>query len=194
MSQLRMIYLVRDSVALPDPAPAAGFRLRNTDKSELAAYSALRLSAGFNEWQENDYDELAARLVDGRNGHFIMEEIATGNMVAAADAETVNIELLDGMGILGWVMSSPDYRGKRLGYSVCAAVMQHLAKHGFHTFQLSTDDFRVPAIKTYLNLGWQPWLYEPDMEDRWRALAQTFGCSFESLRPLPEKFDYIRKS
>lgn len=189
MSQLRMIYLVNDSVPLPDPMPAAGFRLRNTDKNELAAYSDLRVSAGFNAWQEQDYDDLAVRLVDGRNGHFVMEELATGKLVAAADAEVLNIELIAGMGTLGWVMSSPDHRGKRLGYSVCAAVMQHLAKHGFRTFQLSTDDFRVPAIKTYLNLGWQPWLYEPDMEERWRALAQILDRSFGSLRALPEKFD-----
>lgn len=193
MSQLRMIYLVDNSSPLPDPAPAEGFVLRNTDKSELAAYSALRLSAGFNEWQESDYDDLSTRLVDGRNGHFVIEEIATGRMVAAADAVVVQTELLDGMGVLGWVMSSPDYRGKRLGYSVCAAVMQHLAKHGFHALQLSTDDHRVPAIKTYLNLGWRPWLYEPDMEERWRALAEICGRSFESLRALPEKFDYNKK-
>lgn len=189
MSQLRMIYLVRDSVPLPDPAVADGFRLRNFRKNELAAYSALRLSAGFNAWTESDYDDLSARLVGGGSGHFVIEETSTGNMVASADAEVLNLELLQGMGILGWVMSSPDHRGKRLGFCVCAAVMRHLAQNGFRVFQLSTDDFRVPAIKTYLNLGWQPWLYEPDMEERWRALAQILDRSFGSLRALPEKFD-----
>lgn len=189
MSQLRMIYLVRDSVPLPDPAVADGFRLRNFRKNELAAYNALRLSAGFNAWTESDYDDLSACLVGGGSGHFVIEETATGNMVASADAEVLNLKLLQGMGILGWVMSSPDHRGKRLGFCVCAAVMRHLAQHGFQVFQLSTDDFRVPAIKTYLNLGWQPWLYEPDMEERWRALAQILDRTFGSLRALPEKFD-----
>lgn len=194
MSQLRMIYLVNDSVPIPEPVVPEGFRLRNMGKEELAPYSDLRVSASFNQWQESDYDDLAARLVDGRNGHFVIEEIATGNLVAAADGEyLVETELIHGMGTLGWVMSSPLYRGKKLGYSVCAAVMQHLAKHGFRTFQLSTDDFRVPAIKTYLNLGWRPWLYEADMESRWRALAEIFGRSFESLNALPLHFDYIPK-
>ena len=194
MSQLRMIYLVDDSVPIPEPVVPEGFRLRNMGKEELAPYSDLRVSASFNQWQESDYDDLAVRLVDGRNGHFVIEEIATGNLVAAADGEYLETELIHGMGTLGWVMSSPLYRGKKLGYSVCAAVMQHLAKHGFRTFQLSTDDFRVPAIKTYLNLGWRPWLYEADMESRWRALAEIFGRSFESLNALPLHFDYIPKN
>ena len=194
MSQLRMIYLVDDIASIPQPIETEGFLLRNMDKSELILYSDLRVSASFNQWQESDYDDLAARLVDGRNGHFGIEEIATGNLVAAADAEYFETELVAGMGTLGWVMSSPLHRGKKLGYSVCAAVMQHLAKHGFRTFHLSTDDGRVPAIKTYLNLGWRPWLYEDDMEDRWRALAEIFDCSFEALKPLPRHFDYVRKS
>lgn len=193
MSQLRMIYLVDDVASIPQPIETEGFLIRNMDKSELAPYSDLRISASFNQWQESDYDDLAARLVDGKNGHFVIEEIATGNLVAAADAEYFETELVAGMGTLGWVMSSPHYRGKKLGYSVCAAVMQHLAKHGFRTFQLSTDDGRVPAIKTYLKLGWRPWLYEDDMEGRWRALAEIFGRSFESLKPLPRYFDYCRK-
>ena len=194
MSQLRMIYLVDDIASIPQPIETEGFLVRNMDKSELAPYSDLRVSASFNQWQESDYDDLAARLVDGKNGHFVIEEIATGNLVAAADAEYFETELVAGMGTLGWVMSSPLYRGKKLGYSVCAAVMQHLAKHGFRTFQLSTDDFRVPAIKTYLNLGWRPWLYEADMESRWRALAEIFGRSFESLNALPLHFDHIPKN
>ena len=70
---------------------------------------------------------------------------------------------------------------------VCAEVMHKLFQNGYRSFTLLTDDVRIPAIKTYLNLGWKPWLYEPDMEERWQKIAGELGVSFESLGALPEQ-------
>ena len=53
--------------------------------------------------------------------------------------------------------------------------MNCLIGAGFRHIGLSTDDFRVPAVKTYLRLGFRPWYYEDDMKDRWRALIDSFG-------------------
>ena len=91
------------------------------------------------------------------------------------------------IGVLGWVMTHPDFRGHHLGYSVSVASMHRLYEKGYRMFSLLTDDFRLAAVKTYLNLGWKPWLYLPEMEGRWRALAETLKRDYDSLGALPER-------
>lgn len=186
MGQLRMVYVADEKRPLPELEIAPGFALRVFGKDELAEYSALRVSAGFDAWDEKQYDEFAPCLLPG--GHLVITEIATGRLVASATAENPEPERFHGLGLLGWVMCHPDFRGKRLGYTVCLAVMRLLASHGFRAFILATDNGRLPAVKTYLNLGWQPWLTKPGMEELWHGLADAYKCSYESFRPLPGTF------
>ena len=40
---------------------------------------------------------------------------------------------------------------------------------------LSTDDWRLPAIKVYLKLGYEPLLYADDMKGRWKAVCGKLG-------------------
>lgn len=192
MGQLRMVYVADEKRPLPELEIAPGFALRVFGKDELAEYSALRVSAGFDAWDEKQYDEFAPCLLPG--GHLVITEIATGRFAASASAELPVPEHFHGFGLLGWVMCHPDFRGKHLGCAVCLAVMRILYSYGYRSFILSTDDFRIPAVKTYLNLGWQPWLTEPDMEERWRNLTDVFHCSYESFRPLPGTFAPPKKA
>ena len=68
--------------------------------------------------------------------------------------------------------------------------MHKLYQHKYRVFSLLTDDFRVPAVKTYLNLKWQPWLYLEDMQERWQALAEKLKMSWDDLKILPKKVDF----
>ena len=184
MSQLRLVFETNKNI-LPEVKLTPEFILRPLKKEELKEYSDLRLSAGFNEWQEADYNDYIKRVLP--DGLLVIEEVATGRLAASAGAEHTPNEKLQNFGTLGWVMCHPDFRGKRLGYMVCAEVMHKLFQNGYRSFTLLTDDVRIPAIKTYLNLGWKPWLYEPDMEERWQKIAGELGVSFESLGALPEQ-------
>jgi mycothiol synthase len=186
MGQLRMVYVADEKKTLPDLEIAPGFALRTFGKDELDEYSALRVSAGFDAWDAATFERETLSLLPGC--HLVITEIATGRFAASASAELPVPEEFHGFGLLGWVMCHPDFRGKRLGYAVCLAVMRILYSYGYRSFILSTDDCRIPAVKTYLNLGWQPWLTEPDMEERWRNLTDVFHCSYESFRPLPGTF------
>jgi len=49
--------------------------------------------------------------------------------------------------------------------------MQRYASAGYRHVYLKTDDWRLPAIKTYLKLGFLPFLFSPDMEGRWREVC-----------------------
>jgi mycothiol synthase len=73
---------------------------------------------------------------------------------------------------LGWVAVSPAHRGHGLGYVVCLAVLQRAAVRGLQVF-LRTDDHRLPAIATYLRLGFEPWLRDPTAESRWQTVQRS---------------------
>jgi mycothiol synthase len=48
--------------------------------------------------------------------------------------------------------------------------MRLLVERGYQDIYLLTDDFRLPALKTYLGLGWEPILFSSEMEARWQKI------------------------
>jgi len=70
---------------------------------------------------------------------------------------------------LGWISVSPDHQGKGLGYQVCLAVLHFAKKMGYPETFLNTDDWRLPALKTYLNLGFEPEMTHQSHPERWKA-------------------------
>ena len=79
------------------------------------------------------------------------------------------------------------YKGHHLGKNVSIAAMHKCLSLGYRRISLLTDDFRIPALKTYLGLGWQPWLYENDMPERWAKIAANLKITCDSMRCLPKK-------
>ena len=174
-----------ENTPLPESAVAAGFRLRSVADSELASYNELRISVDFAAWDAEKLRKFRSKVLP--DGIFLIEEVATGRFAASATAETTDMPDHPEVGVLGWVMTHPEFRGHRLGRSVSVAAMRRLYAAGYRAFSRLTDDLRLAAVKMYLDLGWKPWLYLADMEARWRALAEKFGREFDSLGCLPEK-------
>jgi mycothiol synthase len=85
------------------------------------------------------------------------------------------------LGIVHMVCALLEHRGRGVGRLVTLAVLHRLRARGFSAAELSTDDLRLAAIKTYFGLGFVP-VYLPDPEQvddqraRWSAiLAQLLG-------------------
>ena len=169
--------------ALPELTVAEGFVIRPLADSELDAYNELRASVGFPAWTPEYLEKFRSKVL--KDALFVVEEKATGRLCASAAAEKTDMPERPELGVLGWVMTHPDYNGKRLGRSVSIAVMHRLYQEGYRTYSLLTDDFRVPAVSTYIKLGWQPWLYLEDMEGRWRKLAEILNRDFDSFKSVP---------
>jgi len=74
-------------------------------------------------------------------------------------------------GYVHYVGTDPAHKGKRLGYWVSLAVLHRFVFEGRTRAVLQTDDFRVPAIKIYLRLGFAPWLVEEEQRERWRKIV-----------------------
>jgi len=76
---------------------------------------------------------------------------------------------------IGWVAVVPERQGRRLGAQVTLAACHAARELGFDEAFLLTDDFRLPAIKTYLNLGFEPDCRHESHAGRWEALRRTLG-------------------
>ena len=182
MAQLQMIFNA-ETTPIPEAIPPEGFRFRTIADAELPAYNELRVAAGFTAWKESDLALFRERVLN--DAVYLIEESATGRFAASAAASSSLMPVHLRHGSLDWVMTHPDFRGKHLGRIVSVRAMQRLYRHGYRTYYLLTDDVRVPAIKTYLGLGWKPWLFREDMEPRWRKIAENLGREFDSLACLP---------
>lgn len=88
-------------------------------------------------------------------------------IVATASCKTSDEPIV---GYLHWCAVHPDAQGARLGRMVCIAVLQEFAAGAMTSAILDTDDSRLPAVKTYLNLGFVPELRDDDDHARWQVV------------------------
>jgi mycothiol synthase len=79
-------------------------------------------------------------------------------------------------GLMHMVGTLSGHQGKRLGYWVSLAAMHRFLTEGRLDAMLQTNDFRLPAIKTYLNLGFEPVLIHENQRSRWHTIMQKLGC------------------
>lgn len=102
--------------------------------------------------------------------------------IANADGERVatitTITHQDGSGYVHMVKTKESERGKKLGHAMARYALAVFEKRGVDRVVLTTDDFRLPAIKTYLDAGFKPVIYpdpESDMNARWDAVLQALN-------------------
>ena len=88
---------------------------------------------------------------------------------------------------IGWIAADPDHWGLGLGGCVLANALRFTRKLEKRHVYLLTDDFRTPAIKTYLKLGFVPDLSHPSYEDRWLKVLAALGSSYEKYTSLVKR-------
>lgn len=83
-------------------------------------------------------------------------------------------------GYIHMVAAHPDCRGRGIGHAMLAYALELLEARGCTYAILTTDDFRLPAVKGYLDAGFLPVLWaddESDMRGRWDAVIAALGYS-----------------
>ncbi len=164
------------------PSLPQGYRLRQYREPDRASY--WRLFAEVFATHSRLDDLLTASLP---GGFHVVEHEESGDVVASAVAAEYGREGHPERGSLQWVMANPRHAGRGIGRIAVAAATATLVEGGYQRVYLSTDDFRLPAIHVYLELGWKPYLYADDMEARWRAV-------FEQLNRTPGPDDFVPRS
>jgi mycothiol synthase len=152
-------------------------------------------------YQLRDYrsgadDEALARLMGRAFGDatwtrervrqaFVADATVHATIVIAAEdglAATASVRLVPdqyrGSGYVHWVGTDPAHGGKRLGAIASLAVLHRFVGLGCRDAFLETDDHRIPALKTYLALGFQPVERGEGHAERWREIqARLAGTS-----------------
>ncbi len=155
----------------------AGYRLRTYRFfDDDTAFIALLNAAGFESWTQETLANARQKALP--NGIFVAEHIEDGSLVATAMATHNPSDLHPFGGELGWVGTDPAHRGLGLGTAVCAAATERFRLAGYRRIYIKTDDWRVPAIRIYFNLGYVPFLFAPGMAERWRAVCEQAGRPF----------------
>ena len=68
-----------------------------------------------------------------------------------------------------------DFRGKGLCKYMLSLACSKLEKEGCPKISLTTDEWRVGAVKAYLTAGFLPVEYDMNMENRWNNMLETLG-------------------
>ena len=83
-----------------------------------------------------------------------------------------------------------DYRGKGLAKYLNFITLKHLLPKGVDYIVLTTDEWRVAAVKSYLSSGFLPVEYNEGMTDRWLAEMELYGI--DRLTMLSEDCKYLK--
>jgi mycothiol synthase len=97
-----------------------------------------------------------------------------GEVVATASARLLP-DAYPNSGYVHYVGALYGHKGKRLGYEVTLATLQKFVELGCKDAVLETDDHRLPAIKTYLNLGFVPENRHESHPQRWEAVQENLS-------------------
>lgn len=132
-------------------------------------------AAGFEEWDMTRITEYMRAPERTSGTHVITFEDAVVAATFAARETPI-----PPVGRLDYVAADPEHKGQGLGLAVCAAVARYLFGHGYPSVILRTDDWRLPAIKTYLKLGFRPKMIRQDMPDRWRVILDSLSWPYDA--------------
>ena len=178
MSQLRMIKKMDQVLDYPMPA-GYGLRKITETEEEIADWIEICKNGLLKPDQGREYYDLritnhaGQHWINAKNDVFMVYDLATDRNVATITA----FVMPDGKGDIHMVAARPECTGKKIGHAMLSAALKELQARGVQETQLTTDDWRLPAIKTYLTAGFSPVLFE-DSKERWEAI-------FEKLKVAP---------
>ena len=151
------------------------YGLRTFRPGDEPAWLDLLLSGELGHWDRERLDLLLANEEVGtpRDGIFFVtvddRPVGTASTQLHPGPDGTEAEL-------GWVVVAPEHRGHGLGMVVCRAVLGYIQSLGHDRAFLKTDDFRLPAIQTYLTLGFAPALTDPSHPSRWAEIRRLLAA------------------
>jgi mycothiol synthase len=151
-----------------------GYALRTYRSGDAPRFYTLMALAGWPGWDDEKLRPWQARVPPA--SWFLAVHEGSGEVVATA--MTLTSEVYHDGAELGWVACDPAHTGQGLGMVVCAAVTAWSIAAGYRHIHLWTEHYRLPALKTYLKLGYVPFLSTADMPERWRAICAQLSWPF----------------
>ena len=159
----------REGMPPPESAPLPdSIHLRTFQPADTEALCRLLETGTFGSWPTQRLDALFDHEIDRLSPRHV--HLAThGNDLVGHCCLMVRDEPEGTVGKLGWVVVHPRFRGQGIGRAVCTAALQSAHQLGLETVILDTEDFRISAVRLYLELGFEPVLGDSDATDRFWA-------------------------
>jgi len=181
--QLRMVRLNLDG--LPELEVSEGYEIRTYREGDDVHWAnIINSSFGGNRTAADASREIMDRPVfDSKGLYFATYQ---GTPVGTACAWKKSPDEIE-VGYVHMVGVASEHTGHKLGKWVSLCVILYFREHGFKCVMLDTDDFRLPAVKTYLNLGFLPVYVDVDQPDRWCQVFENLGFPV-----MPDRSEEIR--
>ena len=148
-----------------------GYEIRHCGPDDAADLARL-LSLAFQEpWTTDRADK---EFFQSPSVFRTFGVIYGGALVATASAQIYPANAPH-IGTVHWVGADPVHKGKGLGYAVSLQVLHELSVLGCREANLTTDDPRLAAIRTYLKLGFTPYHTDGSHAVRWQKVMELLG-------------------
>jgi mycothiol synthase len=150
------------------PAPP-GYGLRTFRPADARAWLDICNPAIGTTWTEAEFGEKMLHVRWFSPDRVFIVTDGNGQPVGTACAWQDNEEEREA-GYTHMVAVRPEHRGRGLGRVLMQQVLIWFRDHGFRSSLLNTDDFRLPAIALYQDLGFQPVVKDDFHRRRWEAV------------------------
>jgi putative NIF3 family GTP cyclohydrolase 1 type 2/GNAT superfamily N-acetyltransferase len=154
---------------LPGLSPPEGYVVRTFQPGDEVGWRVVLNSTGsLGSWTEERVAKQLEQCGGPAHVFFVTHAgrpVATACVVRHDQEERTLWEV-------GWVGADPLHQGKGLGYQVVLAALHRIRELGGNEAYLLTDDWRLPAIKTYLNLGFEPDMDHESYSARWAEVRE----------------------
>lgn len=154
-----------DLADLPPLTPGEGMTLHTHREGDERYWEEIIESAFGTHY---DFD-LLIRL-GGYKPEYVQYIEKDGKNIATATG--VENPAYPGEGWFRMIGTHKDARGLGAGRLVCLATLHSLRERGYKSAVLSTDDHRIPAIKLYLSLGFEPVYSHESHKARWEKVFE----------------------
>ena len=171
--QLKMI--LADLSDLPPIVVPEDYEIRTYRSGDEDAWARIMNTGVGEHWNVGKArQELTGRPRFDPNGLFLA--VSDGEPVGSACAWRSSPDET-GEATVHMLCVLPEARGNNLGYVLSLHVLHYFRERGISPVSLSTDDHRIPAIRTYLKLGFEPVYFDDSHVERWERVRRKIEAS-----------------
>jgi len=168
MSQLRMEHSHLDQ--LPDVEVRSPYSIRTIEPGDEGGLGRVYFASTLNT---ESVAQVRSRLHEhpcfdpARVFVALTGDLMVGTAAAWRSVREPEVGYLHMLGVL------PEHRGNNLGAALTVATLRYTRDEGLPSQRLLTDDWRLPAIRLYLQLGYDPLITDCTHPRRWRKIARS---------------------
>jgi mycothiol synthase len=166
--QLRMRITSLENITFPKLSP--DYRIRSYLKGDAASWvNIIKSSFGRNYLANEALNEILSSKEFDANGLLFITYHEQPVGTVCARVQSIKERKTGYVHMLGVI---PAHQGKKLGRKLTLCALHYFKRKGFQDAILDTDDYRLPAIRTYVDLGFEPVYLERSHKKRWAKVFE----------------------